>query len=88
MAQDWDLIVVDLLFNVHGFSISIRLNAEKHTKYVLFETSGTASQITAVSTSLGKLFLVSIFIHLRFRPKPTVETIFLSSGPYFTDRYL
>lgn len=54
MGSSWDLIVLDSLFNPHGYSIAMRLWNEKKIPFILVDTSGVMGTNTGISHSLGE----------------------------------
>lgn len=58
MDFDWDLVVVDNLFNPHGYSIALRLKEEKNVPFILFQTCGMTTTISGTSLALGKYFKI------------------------------
>jgi len=54
MSGNWDLIVVDNLFNSHGFAVALRLKSEKGIPFILLDTCGVTTTIGSSTMSLGR----------------------------------
>lgn len=55
MGIKWDLIIVDIEFNPHGYSIAMRLKDEQNIPYILIETSGITAAYKAINLGMGRL---------------------------------
>jgi hypothetical protein len=53
-TADWDLVVIDNLFNPHGYAIALRLKAEKGVPFIILDTCGVTSTISATTMSLAR----------------------------------